>query len=523
MSSLARSLENLNDADYADVCAFNYYISNGLTRDAYKTLRRAFPKHLGNLQSLFKVQKKIAALSGLKPKYADCCINSCCCYTGPWKDHNRCPFPECQEPRFDKFGKPRKQFQYLPIIPRLKAFFLDQEMAGKMQYRHKLTKKLPRDKVTDVFDGSLYNELRQKHVKVNGKDLPHEYFSDARDIALGLSLDGVAPFKNQKQTAWPVILFNFNLPPEIRTHLEHILCFGVIPGPKSVKDVDSFLWPLYDKLVDLAKGVKTLDLQSREFFKLRAYLLLAFGDIPAISKLMSMKGHNGCSPCRSCEIKGMTKPGEGVHYVPLRRTDNSSYDPRDLPYRSHQEFIKQASKVLDAPSDAASNALAKEYGIKGLPFMSLLGSIDLPRSFPYDFMHLIFENLIPNLIRHYTGDFKGLDDGVEDYRLPKSVWEAICEAGAKSGDTIPSCFGARIPNLESERSHMTAETWSFWVMYLGPALLKGKFSKPKYYKHFMKLVGLIHLCVSFKIKRSDIETIRSGFIEWVEVYERYAH
>ena len=218
----------------------------------------------------------------------------------------------------------------------------------------------------------------------------------------------------------------------------------------------------------------------------------------------------------------MTKPGEGVHYVPLRRTDNSSYDPCDLPYQSHREFIKQASKVLDAPSDAASNALAKEYGIKGLPFMSLLGSIDLPRSFPYDFMHLIFENLIPNLIHHYTGDFKGLDDGVEDYRLPKSVWEAICEAGAKSGDTIPSCFGARIPNLESERSHMTAEMWSFWAMYLGPALLKGKFSKPKYYKHFMKLIGLIHLCVLFKIKRSDIETIRSGFIEWVEVYERYA-
>jgi len=192
-----------------------------------------------------------------------------------------------------------------------------------MRYRHKLTKKLPRDKITDVFDGSLYNELCQKQVKVNGKDLPHKYFSDARDIALGLSLDGVAPFKSRKQTAWPVILFNFNLPPEIRTHLEHILCYGVILGPKSVKDVDSFLWPLYDELVDLARGVKTLDLQSHEFFKLRAYLLLAFGDIPAISKLMSMKGHNGCSPCRSCGIRGVKKPGDTVHYVPLYRNDSS--------------------------------------------------------------------------------------------------------------------------------------------------------------------------------------------------------
>ena len=88
MSLPARSLENLNDADYADICAFNYYISNGLTRDAYESLRHAFPKHLGDLQSLFKVQKKIVALSGLKLKYVDCCINSCCCYTGPWREHN---------------------------------------------------------------------------------------------------------------------------------------------------------------------------------------------------------------------------------------------------------------------------------------------------------------------------------------------------------------------------------------------------------------------------------------------------
>jgi len=197
------------------------------------------------------------------------------------------------------------------------------------------------------------------------------------------------------------------------------------------------------------------------------------------------------------------------------------YDPHNLPYRSHQEFVKQAAEVLDAPSDAASNALAKEYGIKGLPFMSLLGSIDLPCSFPYDFMHLIFENLIPNLIRHYTGDYKGLDCGVEDYQLPKSVWDAICEAGAKSGDTIPSCFGARISNLGTERSSMTAEMWSFWAMYIGPVLLKGKFSKPKYYKHFVKLANLIHHCTSFKLKHNDIEAIRTGFIEWVETYERY--
>jgi len=214
-------------------------------------------------------------------------------------------------------------------------------MVKKMQHRHKLTKKLPQDKIANVFDGTLYNKLRQEQAKVNGKDLPHKYFSDACDIALGLSLDGVAPFKSRKQTAWPIILFNFNLPPEICTHLEHILCYEVIPGPKSVKDINSFLWPLYNKLVDLTKGIKTPDLQSHEFFQLHAYLLLAFGDIPAISKLMSMQGHNGYSPCRLCEIKGVKKPGSKVHYVPLHQV-NSPYNPHNL----HQEKGHQLIYLL---------------------------------------------------------------------------------------------------------------------------------------------------------------------------------
>ena len=44
--------------------------------------------------------------------------------------------------------------------------------------------------------------------------MSHEYFSGPRDIALGLSTDGFAPFKRHKSTAWPLVLFNYNLSPE---------------------------------------------------------------------------------------------------------------------------------------------------------------------------------------------------------------------------------------------------------------------------------------------------------------------
>jgi hypothetical protein len=293
----------------------------------------------------------------------------------------------------------------------------------------------------DVFDGALYRELCEQEVTANGKTFPHQYFSDHRDIALGLSLDRFAPFKRRSNSVWPVILFNYNLPPDLCTHLNHILCYRIIPGPKSVKDVDSFLIPLYDELAQPSEGVDgALDLTAREFFVLHAYLILLFGDIPAISKLLMMKGHNGYSPCRCCEIKGMQNPGEKVNYIPLHRAEGG-YDPHALQCRRHCRFIKQAKRVTTADTIAESKQLSCKYGIKGLPGFFLLGSVKFPASFPFDFMHLIFENLVPNLIWHYTGDFKGLDIGTESYELPKSVWETIADATAQSRDTIPSDFG----------------------------------------------------------------------------------
>ena len=261
-----------------------------------------------------------------------------------------------------------------------------------------------------------------------------------------------------------------------------------------------------------------LDLTAKEFFTLRTYLILLFGDIPPISKLMMMKGHNGYSPCRYCEIKGMHNLGEKVNNVPLHCKEGA-YNPHTLWYQDHHHFIRQAQKVIAADTVTESDRLLWKYGIKGLPGLFLLGSVKFPTSFLFDFMHLIFKNLIPNLIQHYTGDFKGLDAGTKFYELLKGVWEEIGDATAQSGDTIPSDFGACIPNIHTERSNMMAETWSIWILYLGPTLLRDRFSKLVYYEHFVKLSCLVQLCMSHEMQWLDIVLIRDGFAEWVQEYE----
>ncbi|KAF9219822.1 hypothetical protein BS17DRAFT_685476, partial [Gyrodon lividus] len=83
-----------------------------------------------------------------------------------------------------------------------------------------------------------------------------------------------------------------NLPPHFRTHLEHLICLGVIPGPHQPKDYESFLAPLDDECALLATGVHTFDALSRSHLNLHAYILFKDGDIVAIEKLLNIKGHN---------------------------------------------------------------------------------------------------------------------------------------------------------------------------------------------------------------------------------------
>ncbi|KAI0061239.1 hypothetical protein BV25DRAFT_1870912 [Artomyces pyxidatus] len=139
-------------------------------------------------------------------------------------------------------------------------------------------------------------------------------------------------------------------------------------------------------------------------------------------------------------------------------------------------------------------------------------------------MHLIWENLIPNLVRFWTGEFKGLDEG-QPYVLAPTVWEAIGKASAAASKTIPSSFGASIPNPAKDRTYFTSETWSIWSLFLAPALLRRRFLSNAYYVHFCALVPLLNTCLQFEIDDEEIEEVRQGFIKWVIEYERlyYQH
>ena len=172
-----------------------------------------------------------------------------------------------------------------------------------------------------------------------------KYFADPRDMALGASTDSFAPFKRRRQTAWPIIVFLYNLPPVIRFHLEFILSLGVIPGPNKPKNVDSFLFPgLHHLCAVQQEGLHIWDASEDRSFISKLFLGLNTADGPGMAYLNGLVGHHGKYGCRLyCPVPGRHKPN-GPHYYPALLKPNDyvmrGCDHEDL---SHFESLSVSS------------------------------------------------------------------------------------------------------------------------------------------------------------------------------------
>jgi len=151
-------------------------------------------------------------------------------------------------------------------------------------------------------------------------------------------------------------------------------------------------------------------------------------------------------------------------------TDVVKYDPERLLLHLHDSFMAQAKSVEAAPTGMWCKELAKAYSIKGVPLLSALGSLRFPQSFPFDFMHLIWENLIPNLILFWSSNYKGMDEG-QPYVLHPNIWQAIGATSTEATKLIPSLFGASIPDPAKDCLYFTSLTWSMWSLFIAPTVL----------------------------------------------------
>lgn len=510
-------------------------LDNHLSRKTYNAVRHAYTHKL-DLRSEFRLQKLVDDLSDdLECTSYDCCVKSCCLFAGQFEQLDNCPY--CHESRFDTRSprRPRQTFLYIPLIPRLRGLFANPGLAASMEYRHTYdARKHDAELVQDVFDCDHYRELREEKVSVDGVTLDHTYFSHPNDIALGLAGDGIQVFKKVRRgnsTVTPLIVINYNLLPTVRTHLSNVLSLGVIPGPHGPKDMNSFLIPFKEECVTLAKGIPVLDARTADVFTLHAYTLFGLGDIPWVTKITCTKGTNGVSPCRTCDIQGVYNPNvrPATYYVPLRHPvddtrvedpQTRSWNPWDLPIRTEASFASRIQAIRLLPTQGARDEAARMFGLNGESILSTVPGIRMSRSFPWECLHLFFENTIPNLIRHWRGTFKDVDSGAEEYLIHPTVWEAIGQETADAMATIPSAFVGKMPNIAKDQNLYKGEFYSFWFLYLAPILLRDRFEHRKYYDHACQLAKIIKSCMDLELRRDRVAELREEMIEWVTTYER---
>ena len=123
--------------------------------------------------------------------------------------------------------------------------------------------------------------------------------------------------------------------------------------------------------------------------------------------------------------------------------------------------MDQAHEVKMASDNKTHNNLGKKYGIKGVPILSCISSITFPSSFPFNFM-----------------PFQGLKHEGKDYFIGPHIWEEIGATTAASCATIPSVFGALVPDIAKKQFEMSAEMYANWTFFIAPIVLHGRFKKP---------------------------------------------
>ncbi|KIJ50086.1 hypothetical protein M422DRAFT_245885 [Sphaerobolus stellatus SS14] len=246
----------LTQDDLDNIEMLSLHLDNKITRIACEKFQRAFQDRIC-FDTFYLMHKRIMKLSGFVPNNFDCCINNCCLFAGEYKHLEECPF--CHANCFNAFGKPQQYFDYLPIIPCLQGFFQSPDIIELLNYQ--MTRQVELGTLTDIFDGNHFQDLCRTLLLLEEEE--YIYSSNPYDILLGLLSDGMCIFKcgpRSAPTVTPFIVQIYSFPPELRTHLDYLMLIGLVPGPKSPCDHNSFLVPFRDELLQLAHGVTTPNL-----------------------------------------------------------------------------------------------------------------------------------------------------------------------------------------------------------------------------------------------------------------------
>lgn len=255
---------------------------------------------------------------------------------------------------------------------------------------------VPADNGRDILGSTLLREI----MGADGKPFLSTSGSEGRYV-FTLAMDGFNPWRNKvagkKDSVGGLYMICLNLPPAERYKPENMFLVGIIPGHPSLDEINHFLRPLVNDLLEFFNpGVsysRTPAFPNGRWVRLAVAPLVC--DLVAARQMAGYASYNTikffCSFCLLSQHD-------------IENTDKSTWGERTL-----QEHLKRATQWRDAKTEAKREKLFKKHGIRWSELLRL----------PYwnpliftmiDLMHAL---LLGDFQRHVR-DAMGMDVNFED-------------------------------------------------------------------------------------------------------------
>nr|XP_018900342.1 PREDICTED: uncharacterized protein LOC109032584 isoform X1 [Bemisia tabaci] len=331
--------------------------------------------------------------------------------------------------------------------------------------------KTPRGKTNAREMNTLNSESKGKYIHISMRKqletlvllLP----AHVTELILIINIDGLPLIKGGVHELWPILMRLLLLGISVQ-----VMPVGLYYGPGKPADNDEFLREFVEEVKVLVQD--NLEVNGK------TYKVIVPGftcDSPAKALLLGICYPNGYFSCTRCHIEGedlkiTTVRGENVKVTHKRVFIDTNCRPRtDAEFRTRTDTVYQPAG-------------------RGTPLVEIPG-LDMVKGIFVDYLHLVLHGTMKYFLTFWFGTEPS------KFKLSATAKSRVSRGIRKLNADVPCEFARQKPRELKVLAFWKATEFRFFLLYLGPVLLKDVLHKQQY-DHFIMLHLAITILVSPK-------------------------